>query len=218
MIWRLIILLGSGVYLSREWGLSYCLRSPSQSVDHCWQEGSRRHLGPQTTTTGKQNLYRLRLACVLDNNNNSKQNYYTIHFTIHLSWISLISLESSHFLYRRKKLMLIHLTRFFPFWSGSFLQSSRSPDQMHDSRPGRRHRRHRMRRRRHQGIIQSRIQFILIMINNSINKNLKRNIDFFKIWSLGSYKCVHTFTEEHSRHGIFKNISQVIIGRILFRT
>lgn len=29
-----------------------------------------------------------------------------------------------------------------------------------------------------------------------------------KIWSLGSYKCVHTFTEEHSRHGIFKNISQ----------
>eukprot|EP00094_Tigriopus_californicus_P002839 TCALIF_02737-PA protein Name:"Similar to DMXL1 DmX-like protein 1 (Homo sapiens)" AED:0.22 eAED:0.22 QI:0/0.72/0.68/1/1/1/19/158/2211 len=29
-----------------------------------------------------------------------------------------------------------------------------------------------------------------------------------KIWSLSSYKCFHTFAEEHSRQGIFKNISQ----------
>ena len=30
----------------------------------------------------------------------------------------------------------------------------------------------------------------------------------FQIWSMSSYKCYHTFGDEHSRHGIFKNISQ----------
>ena len=29
-----------------------------------------------------------------------------------------------------------------------------------------------------------------------------------QIWSMNSYKCYHTFSDEHSRHGIFKNISQ----------
>ena len=29
-----------------------------------------------------------------------------------------------------------------------------------------------------------------------------------QIWSLSNYKCHYTFTGEHSRHGIFKNISQ----------
>ena len=33
-------------------------------------------------------------------------------------------------------------------------------------------------------------------------------IYYFQIWSLSNYKCHYTFTGEHSRHGIFKNISQ----------
>ena len=33
-------------------------------------------------------------------------------------------------------------------------------------------------------------------------------ISYFQIWSLSNYKCHYTFTGEHSRHGIFKNISQ----------
>jgi len=49
---------------------------------------------------------------------------------------------------------------------------------------------------------------------------LDPNEDFFvtgsvdgdiKIWSLSSYKCYYTFVEEHSRHGIFKNISQGVL-------
>ena len=31
---------------------------------------------------------------------------------------------------------------------------------------------------------------------------------YLQIWSLSNYKCHYTFTGEHSRHGIFKNISQ----------
>lgn len=30
----------------------------------------------------------------------------------------------------------------------------------------------------------------------------------FQIWSLTSYRCCFTFSDEHTRHGIFKNISQ----------
>ena len=33
----------------------------------------------------------------------------------------------------------------------------------------------------------------------------------FQIWSLSNYKCYYTFVEEHSRHGIFKNISQGVL-------
>ena len=51
--------------------------------------------------------------------------------------------------------------------------------------------------------------------NNAFKQQAMNSLSFFtwihsafQIWSLGNYKCYYTFTGEHSRHGIFKNISQ----------
>ena len=33
----------------------------------------------------------------------------------------------------------------------------------------------------------------------------------FQVWSLSNYKWIYTFNEEHTRHGIFKNISQGVL-------